>query len=246
MVEIKLTYNEWIELWKRISTFKASNGRWPNYADIKGIRVSQSDFLDAYHRVVTFKNQYNRNPETVRIVGTPIPVVTTDGVYVESSWLDEDQNTNYTCGPTSSKMALSTLGVITTEEEMAVEEGTTERGTSHQGIIRGCIEEAREKNIVLTIVEMTFNQIGGWKGLGETIQNPKQAVIAHGRCAGWPTYYKSYTGGHYVFPVKVDLNQSKIWIADPARTNTLVYSFNEFKAGLDLISQPSFIVLKRV
>lgn len=169
---------------------------------------------------------------------------TTGGVYCESSWNDDDQDTDHTCGPTSSAMALSTLGVITTEAEMAREEATTERGTPHEGIIKGCIHEAQEKGVVLQAMELTLTGIGSWKGLGETIANPNKAVIAHGNTKGWPSYYKG-TYGHYVFPVKLDMNQARIWIADPARKATLVYSLNEFKAGLDLVSQPSFIVLEK-
>lgn len=178
---------------------------------------------------------------------TPTPKPTPNpgaGVYLESSWNDDDQDTDYTCGPTSSAMALSTLGVYTTEAEMAKEEGTTKRGTPHAGIIKGCINEAQQKGITLQAQELTLTRIGGFKGLGEVISNPNKAVIAHGNTKGWPTYYKG-TYGHYVFPVKVDINQSRISIADPARKATLIYSFNEFKAGLDLVSQPSFIVLEK-
>jgi len=183
---------------------------------------------------------------------TPIPIPTpTSIVYVESSWLDEDQDTNYTCGPTSVAMAMTALGIdpgvtgkYDNEAHMASEMGTTTRGTGHPQIIAGVMKEAAQQGLAVKVTEMTFAQIGGWEGLGKTIVNPKMAVVAHGNTAGWRRYYIG-TYGHYVFVVKVDMTKKLIYIADPARQATLVYPFAEFKVGLDLVSQPSFIVIEK-
>lgn len=191
-------------------------------------------------------------PDTVDITTTNYPTdgsggstVNTSGVYVETSWKDYDQTTDYTCGPSSSVMALSALGIDTTESEMSNREWTTSNnGTGHDGMIAGCIAEAKEHGITLTVTEQNFSDTG-YQKLGELIADPKVAVIANGMCSGWPTYYKTYKGGHYVFPVKVDMNTSKVYIADPARSYTLEYSFKEFQAGLAAHSLPSLLILRK-
>jgi hypothetical protein len=144
-------------------------------------------------------------------------------------------------------MALSSLGVPNLAEfHLASHQGTQPVvGTDHQGIMNGCIAHAAEQGIQLKAYEKTFNEIYGYKGLGQYIANPEIAVIAHGNTAGWPSYY-SGVYGHYVFPVIINLDTERIQIADPARDPNPVYSFSEFKDGLDLVSQPSFIVLEKI
>lgn len=176
-----------------------------------------------------------------------IPIVTQpteSGIYIETSWTNYDQTTSYTCGPTSSMMALSSLGVYASEMELAAHEGTTTAGTDHSGIRNGCINEAREHGVNITVYEKSFSEIG-WKGLGEIISDPNQSVIAHGNTAGWRRFYTG-TYGHYVFIVGVNLVNGTVTVADPARDATLVYPMAEFKAGLDLVSQKSFIILKKI
>ena len=67
--------------------------------------------------------------------------------------------------------------------------------------------------------------------------------LLHGICAGWK-YYTQYKGGHYVFPISISLTKKTITIADPTK-GVITYTLNEFKKGLDLLSQPSLIVIRR-
>jgi peptidoglycan hydrolase-like protein with peptidoglycan-binding domain len=177
--------------------------------------------------------------------GTPTPPG--GRVFYETSWIDYDQTTNYTCGPSSSYMALSALGVPNLAEfHLASHEGTQPVvGTDHEGIMNGCVAHAAEQGIQVRAYEKTYQGIFGYEGLGQTIADPNKAVIAHGNTAGWPSYYTGVYG-HYVFPVCVNLDTERIQIADPARDPNPVYSFSEFKDGLDLVSQPSFIVLEKI
>lgn len=167
------------------------------------------------------------------------------GVYVESSWKDYDQTTNYTCGPASTYMALSALGVPNLKEmELAVDMGTVPgSGTDHKGLMNGAIKFAKKRGVTIEAWEQNFG--GDWHTAGRLIADPKIAVVWHGHTKGWRRYYQgSY--GHYVFVVKIDTNKKEVWVADPARSATLVYPFSEFIQGLNYISQPSLIVFKRV
>jgi hypothetical protein len=67
------------------------------------------------------------------------------------------------------------------------------------------------------------------------------AIIVHGICAGWPTYYK---GGHYVDLIGINLTLQRLRIADPDR-GIIEYTMDEFKNGMLLNSQPALIVISK-
>lgn len=198
--------------------------------------------------VMSFQNAANLTRDGV--VGAKTRAAMADwgkaatGVYVESAWRDYNQTTHYSCGPSSSIMALSTLGVSASEGEMMRHEGTGYSGTDPYGIIAGCVRQGKEKGVRIQGWTQSIGSTG-WAGLGRLIANKKIAVILHGNTRGWRKYYKgSY--GHYVFPVKVDTKRKEIWIADPARQATLRYTFAQFINGLNYVSGPSLVVLKRL
>lgn len=217
----------------------------------QGDKVSKARFEDMRLRYERFEAANHYPPNYVWVVPPTSASQPGNGIYIESSFLDFDQTTDYTCGPASSVMALSALGINTSESEMANREWTNaSSGTSHEGIISGCIAEAREHGITLTVKEQNFSAGGSnlderFRTLGKLIADPKVAVIENGMCSGWPTYYKSYKGGHYVFCVRIDMNQRIVHVADPARSATLIYSFEEFARGLALHSLPSLLILRR-
>jgi opacity protein-like surface antigen len=185
-----------------------------------------------------------KNSKTINSTITTTKAKASKGniVYNEPYWWDQKQHGLHSCGPTSGAMALSALGVIVDHEHMTIHYHTTLTNTKPSAIIQGSIEHASEEGIRLT---GWLEEFSTWQRLGELIANPKRAVVLHGSTSGWDKYYNSSIG-HYVFPVKIDLTQRKIWIADPDRSGTLEYTFDEFKPGLDAISQPNLIVLKRI
>jgi Putative glycosyl hydrolase domain/Peptidase C39 family len=185
-------------------------------------------------------------------VGTPIPApnpnpqpipVPVSGCYTSTRIEEVHQKTGYTCGPTSSVMALYELGIIETEADMAKLEGTTTNGTGHPGLASGIIAAAAKFGVKVEVTFKRFVDVG-WDGLGKIVADPNVACIIHGQTSGWPTYYVgSY--GHYVVPVEVCTATSRIRIADPAR-DLIWYNFAEFKRGMDLISQPSVCIITKV
>lgn len=219
----------------------------------QGDYVNLARFNDMKLRYEKWEASHGSPPNFVWTIlpsSTPTPTPSGNGIYIEPSWNDVDQQTNVTCGPASSVMALSALGIATTETEMAQREWTNEDGTGHDGIMAGCIAEAREHGVALTVTEQNFSAGGSniderFRSLGKLIADPNVAVIENGMCSGWPTYYKQYKGGHYVMATKIDMNQRKVWVADPARSWLLEYSFEEFAQGLAFHSLPSLLILRR-
>ena len=139
-------------------------------------------------------------------------------------------------------MALSSLGIKTSREEMIKLEHTGSTGTGHADMKAGIESAGTKYGVPVTVSFQNFSD-AGWDGLGKLISDPNVAVICHGNTKGWPSQYKG-TYGHYVFPVAVCIASQKVKIADPSR-GLVSYSFTEFKAGLDLVDQPSLVVITK-
>lgn len=257
IVQGNFLYKDYLDFADRIYGYMNQNRAAPPFGLSVMGKIGWPNQVYIYSRIMAWYYDHQSLPNFARVSSWTYPVPgrvtappTPTGVYEEQSWNDVDQTTGYTCGPVSSVIALSSLGIPTTETEMARREWTTEDGTGHDGIRAGCIAEAAEHGVSLSVTEQNFSAGGSnlrerFKKMGELIQDPRVALIVNGMCKGWPTYYKVYTGGHYCVPVKVDLNQEKVWVADPARSWTLVYSFAEFAQGMALHSLPSLIILRR-
>ena len=128
------------------------------------------------------------------------------------------------------------------ESEMATLEETTKNGTSHGPLMAGIIAEAIKHNVSLTVHEAKYIDLG-WTGIATAIK-AGMAIIVHGICAGWPTYYKVYKGGHYVDLIGINLTTQQVRIADPDR-GIIEYHMDEFKEGMLLNSQPALIVISK-
>ena len=251
--QVQVDRSTFMNMLGRYWDWKIKNGKEPGKIYTKpnqqGDYVTLARFDNMHRRWDTYGSLPNF-VWTIKPSSTPTPQPSGNGIYIEPSWNDVDQKLPYTCGPAASVMALSALGIPTTETEMARRQYTTERGTDQDLLIKGCIAEAMEHGINLTGTKRNFSAGGSnlkarFKYLGELIADPKVAVIENGMCSGWPTYYKQYKSGHYVMTTKIDLNQEKVWVADPARSWLLEYSFQEFAQGLALHSLPSLIILRR-
>jgi hypothetical protein len=162
--------------------------------------------------------------------------------YLETSYKVITENDDYSCGPTSSTMALSSLGVKTSREEMIKLEHTGPKGTGHADMKAGIEAAGRKQNVNLQVSFENFSDVG-WENLGKLIADPNIAVICHGHTSGWRRYYKG-NYGHYVFPVEICMKTEKVKIADPSR-DLIYYPFTEFAKGLSLIDQPSLLEIRK-
>lgn len=255
--QVQINRATFVNMLLRYWAWKKSKGTEPNLIytrpNQQGDYVKLARFNDMRLRYEKWEASHGSPPNfvwTIPPASTPTPQPSTGGVYLEPSWNDVDQQTSVTCGPASSVMALSALGIPTTETEMAKRQYTTERGTDQDDLLNGCIAEAREHGINLMVRKQNFSAGGSnlderFQTLGKLISDPNIAVIENGMCGGWSTYYKQYKGGHYVMATKIDMNQRKVWVADPARSWLLEYSFSEFAQGMALHSLPSLLILRK-
>jgi hypothetical protein len=160
----------------------------------------------------------------------------------EKKWTKIVQTKSGACGPTTSAMALSVLGIETTESEMIQYEKTSIMGTSHKNLIKGCIHRAAKEGITLSASEEKFPQIE-WKELKQIREDPTQTIITHGNTKGWKRFHtEEYE--HYVFIIDIDIENNKVTVADPSRTPLLSYPIPEFENGLILTKWNNFIILK--
>lgn len=167
-----------------------------------------------------------------------------DGWQKVPSYTYDAQDTNWTCGPSSSVMALSELGIYAEESKMAVHEKTVVHdGTSPGNLCYGIVEYGKEQGVNLQAWLQRFSDTG-WQKLGDMIQDPNIAVIAHGKTGGWKSHWiKNYS--HYVYPIAINRANGIIEIADPKK-GKIMYSLSEFKAGLDMNASSSLIIIKKV
>lgn len=71
-MDLKLSWNDYQEMWNRVTAFKKVNGRLPNYVDIQNYRVTKEAYLDAAARVKEFVATNHRNPYNVTVEATPL------------------------------------------------------------------------------------------------------------------------------------------------------------------------------
>jgi hypothetical protein len=127
------------------------------------------------------------------------------------------------------------------ESEIAKLEETNKNRTNHGPLMVGIIAEAI-RHASLTVHEAKYINLG-WTGIATSLK-AGMAIIVHGICAGWPTYYKVYKGGHYVDLIGINLTLQRVRIADPDR-GIIEYGMDEFKQGMLLNSQPALIVISK-
>jgi predicted double-glycine peptidase len=245
----------YISLAWRLLRYMDTKQRAPAYGTTEHGLMGFGNMIETYSRIIAYYKEEGILPAYANIKHILYPDATTPapetGVYYETSWQDLDQTTNYTCGPTASAMALSSLlGLLPGEFEMANLEGTQPGvGTDHEGIKSGCITEAQDHGVTIRAWDQYFSDLGNtiderYKKAGELIVNPNIAIIWHIRTGNSPYYVHDY--GHYCFVVKIDMNTRKVYVADPARIDVLKYDFETFLACMNAVQgQGSLIVLEK-
>jgi len=158
--------------------------------------------------------------------------LTIDG-WVRIQYTRDSQDTNYTCGPSSLKMALSVYGIYYDEMFLAKKVGAKSGiGTTNSGII----------NFVNSI---------GLKAWEETFKNWTTLQGYLGK--GWPVILRiaSYSrpgGEHYVLLAGLNIKEGRVELGDPSsdqspgfRTTTTTDLLNRIKK----VSSPSVIVISK-
>lgn len=144
----------------------------------------------------------------------------------------DSQDTNYTCGPSSLKMALSVYGLSYNESTLAGLTGAKAKvGTSIEGIVN------------------TVNGLGkGLKAWNETFQSWErlQGYLAK----GYPVMLRiaSYItpgGEHYVLLCGINLSTGQAELGDPSNGGFRLTTTSDLRERIRKVSVPSVIVISK-
>lgn len=214
----------------------------------KGEYVTYARWKDMWSRYWNWYETHNHVPANniwIKKPGTTEKPVTKN-CYSSPKVKLVRQPDDYTCGPTSSVMALYELGIIDSVDNLADLQYTARYpggGTGPNELIAGCIADAKKFNVKLSGSKCSWSDLG-WDKFGQLLDDPDAAVIAHAMTDGWPSYYAG-SFGHYVYPIKFCKDTDTVWVADPDR-GIITYSFKEFLAGILMISEANqMIILKK-
>lgn len=190
-----------------------------------GLSVTQ--IKDGLNRAQVFYNKNNRLPNYVTYGTTKIPIatfqkiLTTYGLKIvvktyANGWVTvnklvyDQQDTSYTCGPSSLKMELSHYGLSLNEMTLASYAGSnTNIGTTHAGLINAVSKVNSIYGTHLKAWDSKFSSVG-WAGLYKYISS-NHPVILHIR-----SFLNPNTSGHFVVLMGLNMNSGLAKIADPS------------------------------
>lgn len=221
----------------KIIVFYQKNNYLPNYCNFtKGFKSNTATNTKTVKKEV--KQSTSTNTNTKIFNSSPHPTKKGCG--------GMGQDTSYYCGVSALQKCLFKFGITNfSQKTLASWAGTTQAGTSHQGLATAVAMVNKKKGTKIKITEKNFSDIG-WEGVGKILANPKQDIIFH-NC-----YRLKY--GHYEVCNQVNLtnNVEKVLnsLGDKC-TNTCYCGYvenrtaSEFKKYMAAISQKSLIILTK-
>lgn len=238
----RLDIDEFLELKRRWEAFRFTHGRKPKYIRTKdGEEIPQCIFDDMILRYENFVKKYNRRPRVVSILS--------DKWISTGFWKQDKQDTGYTCGPSSLQMALSALGCAVTEDVLAKAGGTGTSGTGHEGMLRAVEYASRKCKMKISARFQSFNGYG-WGKVVDGIKAGAEYVI-HLKPLPALKYdykgsqvWKSFTGGHYVYLVGVNMVDRLVLIADPTK-GLRIFGMKQVEGAMAGISKESLLILRK-
>jgi predicted double-glycine peptidase len=189
--------------------------------------INLAQMKDGLSRVQKFYKQNNRLPKYVsygtnqinisvfqKIIATQgLKIVTTkypDGWVSLKNIVYDHQDTSYTCGPSSLKMAISNFGMNLNEMGLASYASSNSNiGTSHTGLITAVKKVNLKYGTHFNLSDVTFSS-KGWAGLRSYLVH-NDPVILH-----IESFLNPNTSGHYVVLVGININSGLVKIADPS------------------------------
>ncbi len=207
--------------------------------------INLAQMKDGISRVQTFYKQNNRLPKYVSYGTKQINIsffqniIATQGLKIVTSnypdgWVSlknivyDHQDTSYTCGPSSLKMAISNFGMNLNEMGLASYASSNSNiGTSHTGLITAVKRVNLKYGTHFNLSDVTFSS-KGWSGLRNYLVH-NHPVILH-----IESFINPNTSGHYVVLMGININSGLVKIADPSygyRTLT----FSQLKTRMNWI-----------
>lgn len=222
----------------KIANYYKENKKLPNYCNFnKGfLQVKQTN--KGTVKKDTNKSTSN-NTNTNIYTSKPHPTKTGCG--------GMGQDTSYYCGVSALQKVLFKFGITDfSQKTLAGWAGTTQAGTSHDGIRTAVAKVNKKKGTKISVTEKTFQEIGGWEGIAKILSNQKQDIIFHNK------YRMEY--GHYEVMNQLNLNTNYTKILNSLGnkcTNTCYCGYVEdrsckvMKQYMDAVSQKSLIILTK-
>lgn len=235
--QIKVSFELYLYCLSKIIVFVDKNNTLPKYCNFnKGFNANTKKVTIPSKKVIKQSTSTNKNTKTFN--SSPHPTKKGCG--------GMGQDTSYYCGVSALQKCLFKFGITDlSQKTLASWAGTTQAGTSHQGLATAVAMVNKKKGTKIKITEKNFSDIG-WEGVGKILANPKQDIIFH-NC-----YRLKY--GHYEVCNQVNLtnNVEKVLnsLGDKC-TNTCYCGYvenrtaSEFKKYMAAISQKSLIILTK-
>ena len=191
-------------------------------AAVNNYGLTLAQIKDGQYRAQRFYCTYNRVPNYVSYGTKKIPITTFKQILtanglklVYNTWVTntnvvyDHQDTTYTCGPSSLKMAFSSYGMNLNEMGLASYAGAnTNTGTTHTGLKNAVSKVNLQYGTHFSSWDQTFSSLG-WNGL-YSYTYYKKPLILHIRS------FLNPNSGHYVVLTGINLYLKQVKIADPS------------------------------
>ena len=231
----------------RALKWEKSRGRPPQRVYVSTERqdyVALERFREMHRRYVLYVEKNGRIPRFIRVnpqAETPANESAPDCCDTGFYTLDY-QDTGYSCGASSLKMALSALGVEATEQEIMRIAGTTTAGTTHDGMIRAA-NRFGVSAWFKSFSDTNWDQICAHiKNGGEVVLHVMTHPLAND-CKGSGVWRGSY--GHYIYLTKICKDRKEVWVADPSK-GLRCHTFNQVQAAIAAVTwAPSVLFLQK-
>jgi len=229
----------------RALKYAKRNGRPPRIVYIEaGGRdyVTWKRFKDMFKRYADYIKTHDRLPRFVTINPTRVSRDVPAGCADVEFYKYHRQQTGYTCGPSSLKMALSSYRIFATEQQIARIAGTTTRGTGHDGMLRAA------RHWGLRGWFRNFSDTG-WRKIYNHIRQGGRIILhvmtRHLRkdCYGNVVWRGDY--GHYIFLPRICINDKYCIVADPSK-GIRCHTFRQLEAAMRAVYwAPSVLFLAK-
>jgi uncharacterized protein YpmS len=210
-----LTKSEFITLAQSIKSTISSTGKAPGSLSCTLGTISYENLVYNFSKVLTFYTSNNRLPNYV----TANPWPSTLGWISLSHYTYHHQTTDYTCGPSSLMMALSSYDFAKVSESWLANAASSNSntGTSQSGMIAAvnAVNAAYGTNFSLTMEKFT-----SWNLIANYISQGIPVIV---RVHSWLDTY----GTHYVLITGINLQTGMIRLGDSSYNGKGTFSVND-------------------
>lgn len=210
----KLYKSEYLSLSVKIKSSIGSNKKAPTSIKSSIGTVGYKNLVYSYSKILVFYKNNKRLPNYVAV--NPWP--NTLGWTSLSGYTYHHQTTEYTCGPSSLKMALSHYKLTVSESWLASKaKSNYYTGTSQNGMINA-VKAVNSK--YGTKFSITTQKFTGWNSVNSYIAKGVPVIVRiHSWLDSWGTHYVMITG--------INLHTGKVRLADPSYNGKGTFSIHD-------------------